>query len=112
PQDGYWRMRPKTPTGLDSTVFGSSFLIGPVEEEGRPLVRIKELAFDPETKTFTLAFERGGTATVQVVETDQNRHALHVAFDKAIENGPFAMLRSMYITEFNNDVARVAVREP
>lgn len=112
PQDGYWRLRPKTPSGLDSTVFGSSFLIGPVEEDVRPLVRIKELAFDPATKSFTLTFERGGSATVQVVETDQNRHALHVVFDKPIEDRPFAMVRSMYITEFNNDVARVALREP
>jgi hypothetical protein len=112
PQDGYWRIRPKTPSGLDTTVFGSSFLIGPVEDEGRPVVRLEELAFDPETKTFTLTFERGGSATVQIVETDQNRHALHVVFDKPIEGRPFAAMRSMYVTEFNNDAARIALREP
>lgn len=112
PQDGYWRLRPRTPSGLDSTAFGSSFLIGPVEEEGRPVVRIRELAFDPERRAFTLTFERGGSATVQVMVTDQNRHALHVTFDRPIENRPFAMLRSMYVTEFNNDVARIALREP
>lgn len=111
PQDGYWRLRPKTPPGMDNTAFGSSFLIGPVEEEGRPIVRIKELAFDPASRSFTLTFERGGSATVQVVQTDQNRHALHVVFDKPIEDRPFATMRSMYITEFNNDAARIAVRE-
>jgi hypothetical protein len=34
-----------------------------------------------------------------------------VAFDRAIDGTPFAALRSMYVTEFNNDVARIAVRE-
>ena len=42
---------------------------------------------------------------------DQNRNALDVAFDQAISGRPFAALRSMYVTEFNNDVARIAVRE-
>ena len=43
--------------------------------------------------------------------TDQNRNVLDVAFDKAVDGRPFAALRSMYVTEFNNDVARIAVRE-
>ena len=63
PQDGYWRLRPLAPAGLAPTAFGSSFLIGPVEVEGRPIVKIKEIAFDPKTRTFTLHFERGGAAT-------------------------------------------------
>ena len=29
----------------------------------------------------------------------------------AIDGRPFAALRSMYVTDFNNDVARIAVRE-
>jgi hypothetical protein len=111
PQDGYWRLRPMTPQGLNTTAYGSSFLIGPIEEEGRPIVRIKEIAFDPPTRTFTVTFERGGSATVKLVQIDQNRNALDVAFDRPISGHPFAMLRSMYITEFNNDAARIAVRE-
>ncbi len=111
PQDGYWRLRPLAPAGLAPTAFGSSFLIGPVEVEGRPIVRIREVAFDPKTRTFTLAFERGGAATVKMASADQNRHALEVALDKAVDGRPFAALRSMYVTDFNNDVARIAVRE-
>lgn len=111
PQDGYWRIRPMTPaSGVASTAFGSSFLIGPVEEQGRPIVRIKEVAFDPKNRRFTLTFEKGGSATVAMYP-DANRHALDVSFDKPIQGAPFAMMRSMYITEFNNDVARIAVRE-
>lgn len=111
PQDGYWRARPKAPAGLAPTAFGSSFLIGPVEVDGRPIVKIKEVAFDPKQRTFTLAFEQGGSARVRMSELDANHHVLDVSFDKAIQGKPFAALRSMYVTEFNNDVARVAVRE-
>ena len=111
PQDGYWRLRPLAPAGLAPTAFGSSFLIGPVEVEGRPIVKIREVAFDPAARTFTLAFERGGAATVKMSTTDQNRNALDVSFDRPVDGRPFAALRSMYITDFNNDVARIAVRE-
>ena len=111
PQDGYWRLRPLAPQGLAPTAYGSSFLIGPVEIEQRPIVKIREIAFDPKIKTFTLAFERGGSATVAMTKTDQNLNALDVAFDRPISGMPFAALRSMYVTDFNNDVARIAVRE-
>jgi hypothetical protein len=111
PQDGYWRLRPLAPAGLAPTAFGSSFLIGPVEVEGRPIVKIKEVAFDPKSRTFTLEFVRGGSATVTMAKADHNRHLLEVAFDRAIDGRPFAALRSMYVTDFNNDVARIAVIE-
>lgn len=111
PQDGYWRIRPKAPQGLAPTAFGSSFLVGPVEEDGRPLVKLRELRFDPAARTFALTFERGGSATLKMSTVDHNRHVVDVVLDRTVANGPFAALRSMYITEFNNDVARVAVRE-
>jgi hypothetical protein len=111
PQDGYWRIRPKAPEGRAPTAFGSSFLIGPVEEDGRPLVKIKDITIDPKSRTLTVAFERGGTATVTLATVDQNRTVLTVSMDKAVSGRPFAMMRSMYVTEFNNDVAQVAVKE-
>jgi hypothetical protein len=87
-------------------------LVGPIETKGRPFVVIKEIAFEPASREFRLAFERAGSATVRIAETDTNRIVLDVAFDRPITEGPFAMLRSMYVTEFNNDVARIALREP
>jgi hypothetical protein len=111
PQDGYWRARPMAPSGMAPTAFGSSFLIGPVEVNERPIVRISEVAFDPKGRAFTLKFDRGGAATVTIANVDQNRHVLDVSFDKAVEGRPFAALRSMFVTDFNNDVARIAVRE-
>lgn len=111
PQDGYWRPRPMTPPSMRNTGYGSSFLVGPVEIDGRPLVKFKDVAFDPKSRTFTMTFEKGGTATLKMASVDSNRLALDVAFGQAVEGGPFAMLRSMYVTEFNNDMARIAVRE-
>jgi hypothetical protein len=111
PQDGYWRPRPMTPDNMRNTAYGSSFLVGPIEHDGRPLVKINEVAFDPKTRTFTLTFAKGGSATVKLVNVNTHRIALDVAFDKGISGSPFAMLRSMYVTEFNNDAARIAVRE-
>jgi hypothetical protein len=111
PQDGYWRARPLAPRPMRNTAYGSSFLVGPIEVDGRPIVKIKEVVFDPKSRTFTLDFEKGGKATLAIRSADENRLALDVAFDRSIDKGPFAMLRSMYVTEFNNDVARIAVRE-
>ena len=111
PQDGYWRIRPKAPHGAAPTAFGSSFLVGPVEVEGRPIVKIKEVSIDPKTQTLTVSFARGGSASVKIASVDQNKHVLDVNFDAPVTGLPFAMMRSMYVTEFNNDVARVAVRE-
>lgn len=111
PSDGYWRIRPLSPPHLDRTAYGSSFLIGPIAMDGRPVVNLTEIAFDPATRTFTLAFAGGGRATVRVEEVDGDHLRLDVSLDRAVSGGPFAALRSMYVTEFNADVARVAVRE-
>ncbi len=112
PQDGYWRLRPKAPDGRAPTAFGSSFLIGPIsEEKGRPVVDITEVDIDPKERTFTLTYKDGNRARVTLGVLDRQRHRLEVAFAKSIEGEPFAALRSMYITRFNNDVADVAVIE-
>ena len=111
PADGYWRIRPLPPAHLAWSAYGSSLLIGPVEQQGRPVVNIKEVAFDPGAKSFRLVFEEGGEATVSLGALDRDRLTLDVAFSKPVADKPFAALRSMYVTEFNADVARIAVRE-
>jgi hypothetical protein len=93
------------------TAYGSSFLVGPVEQAGRPVVNLREVRFDAATRSFTLQFQRGGQATLRLTP-GVRKTTLDVNFDTPIGDGPFAMLRSMYVTEFNNDVARIAVREP
>ncbi|MFS8037857.1 hypothetical protein ACI7BZ_13000 [Xanthobacter sp. AM11] len=109
PPDGYWRARPLSPAHMRSTAYGSSFLVGPVEQAERPLVRLKEIDFAPQTRTFTLHFAEGGKARMQIAKLDRDALFLEVQFDGAAPR-TFAALRSMYVTEGNADVARVAWR--
>lgn len=111
PPDGYWRARPLPPKHLGWSSYGSSFLVGPVEQNGRPLVDLDEVIFDPETLTFTLKFARGGEARLKISKLDSEAQVIDVTFDKPIAAHPFAALRSMYVTRFNNDAADVAVLE-
>ncbi len=111
PADGYWRARPLPPQNLRWSAYGTSFLIGPVEEQGRPLVDIKDVAFDPGTRTFTLNFARGGSAALRLDRLDQDRIVLDVKLSQPVANAPFAALRSMYVADTNNDVAQVGWRD-
>ena len=112
PPDGYWRARPLPPKHLGWTAYGSSFMVGPVVQEGRPVVALKEIRFDPETKTFTFPFRDGGMGELRLVHLDIDRMVLEAKLSGNLpKDRPFASLRSMYITETNNDVARVAWRE-
>ncbi|MCU4181033.1 hypothetical protein [Bosea sp. BH3] len=113
PQDGYWRARPMPPEHLGYSSYGSSFLFGPVEQDGRPVVNIREIEFDPKTLSFKLAFKDGSNGTLKLGSVDENRMVLDAVLDRPVTGGKaFLALRSMYVTEFNNDVARIAVREP
>ena len=38
PPDGYWRARPLPFEDMRWTAYGSSFLVGPVETQERPIV--------------------------------------------------------------------------
>jgi hypothetical protein len=111
PGDGYWRIKPLPPQHLGWTAYGSSFIVGPVEFDQRPVANLKDVSFDSEAMRFTLTLARGGKADVTVAELNEERMTLDVTYDRAISGTPFATLRSMYVTEFNADVARIAVRE-
>src|SRR5262249_17382912 len=110
PADGYWRARPLPPAHLRWSAYGSSFLVGPIETAGRPLVDIKEVAFDPASRTFRLTLARGGAASLRLDKLDQERIVLDVALEAPVAAAPFAALRSMFVTEANADVARVGWR--
>jgi hypothetical protein len=111
PADGYWRIRPLPPEHLGRNAYGSSFLVGPVEFDQRPVVNISDVAFDPLSKAFSLTFGDGSKGTVAIKDLTSESFNLDIAFDRPIGGNPFAALRSMYVTEFNADVARIAARE-
>ena len=111
PTDGYWRARPLPPANLKWSAYGSSFIVGPIEFKERPLVDIREIVFEPETKTFRLSFARGGSATLRVATLDTERQVLDVTLDPPVSGDlPFVALRSMFVTEINNDVAQLGWR--
>jgi hypothetical protein len=111
PPDGYWRARPLPPSHMKWTAYGSSFLVGPVEIDGRPIVLMKDITFDPKAKSFAMNFTRGGSATLSIAKITDERQDLNIVFSDLVpRDKPFAALRSMYVTEFNNDAARIAWR--
>jgi len=111
PPDGYWRARPLPFEDMRWTAYGSSFLVGPIEVQERPIVAMKEIVFDPATRTFTLKFEQGGEARLRLEKIDQERIVLDVSYSDAMPEGsPFASLRSMYAMQTMSDAARVAWR--
>lgn len=112
PGDGYWRARPLPPKHLGWSAYGSSFLIGPVETQGRPIVDLKAIRIDPKALTFALDFVRGGSARLRVSDLDREHIGIDVILDRAVEGRPFAALRSMFVTDLNADVAEVGWREP
>ncbi len=72
---------------------------------------LKDIVFDPATTTFTLNFVRGGSARLTMAVLDQDHMAIDVTYDGPMADGlPFAAMRSMYATEINADVAKVAWR--
>src|SRR5262249_18476099 len=91
--------------------YGSSFLVGPIEMDQRPFVNIREVVFDPNTRAFRLQFARGGAATLRVDALDNERQVLDVTPDPPVNDVPFAALRSMFVTEINNDVAHLGWRQ-
>lgn len=111
PQDGYWRLRPLPPFRMREVVYGSSFLVGPVEESTRPYVAYKSVAFDPATLTFTLEFAAGGKGFVRIAELDIGQAAVEVRHDPPLDGKlPFTGLRSMYVRPGNADTAEAQWR--
>lgn len=110
PPDGYWRLRPLPFGDLRWSAYGSSFLLGPVDRDARPYVAMKEIAFDPVARSFSLSFADGSSAQVALATLDQEKFDLQVTLDKPVANRPFLALRSMYTTKTNADVAEVAWR--
>ena len=114
PPDGYFRARPLPARQLTTATYGSSFLVGPVEQDsGRPVVNLREIVFQPAERTFVMTYANGSTARMKLLSADTNRVLLDIDFERATTDQlPFAALRSMYVTEYNSDVARIALKDP
>lgn len=106
PSDGYWRAKPLPPTHLPDTAYGSSFLVGPVDDRGRPIVALRSIALDPTTLVFRLAFADGSRGSLAIAESTRERIALDVRLAPPAKAGrAFAALRSMYVRVDQADVS-------
>ena len=106
PSDGYWRPKPLPPSTLPDSAYGSSFLFGPIEEDGRPYVALREVAYDPAAQVFTLVFRDGSRGRVGIVDVSRQRLALSLTLDAPLAPGrAFAALRSMFVTPAQADVS-------
>ncbi|GLK68229.1 hypothetical protein [Hansschlegelia plantiphila] len=113
PFDGYWRAKPIPTTKFPNAAYGTSFLVGPVEQQHRPIVDISKLEIDPKTKTFRMTFAKGGTGSLKVLAADQKHILLDVTLDGLSKEEPplpFAAIRSMFVSPTNADTARVTWR--
>ena len=105
--DGYWRLRPLPLPQFGGAVYGSSFLVGPVEETTRPYVRIAKVTVDPKALAFHLDFRLGGSADLTVTRIDREELRLAVALKAPVEGRPFLALRSMFVAPDNADTAEL-----
>ena len=112
PADGYWRIKPVPAPRFGDGVYGSSFLLGPVVDEGRPVVNIASIRIETRPLALELRFAQGGGARVALVEASRVRTALDVSFAPAASHTtPFAALRSMHVSPDNADVSEIAWRQ-
>lgn len=111
PSDGYWRTKPIPMLPLNYDVYGTSFLVGPVEDSARPTVDIARVEFVPETMTFKLAYRDGSHGALTVTEVNRAHVALDYAHDRALPaTKPLAAIRSMYVLPEKSDTAEVSWR--
>lgn len=110
PFDGYWRAKPIPPEAFPNAAYGTSFLVGPVEQQHRPIVDISKLKIDPKARAFRMTFARGGVGEIRIVRSDRNAISLDVTVDGLPVGDkplPFAAIRSMFVTPTNADTARI-----
>ncbi|HKU37559.1 MAG TPA: hypothetical protein VJR89_05410 [Polyangiales bacterium] len=111
PPDGYWRAKPLPTLPLNYGVYGASFLVGPVEEAGRPVVEIEHVEFVPQTLSFRLAYRDGSHGEMRVAELDRQHVALEYTHDRDLPAAqPLAAIRSMYVEPVKSDTAEVSWR--
>ena len=111
PVDGYWRAKPIPAAPMTYSTYGTSFLVGPVQEGARPLVEIAKVEFVPGELSFRIDYEDGSHGVMRLAQIDRDRLALDYSHDRAYPDPqPLAAIRSMFVTPEKADVAEVSLR--
>jgi hypothetical protein len=111
PPDGYWRAKPIPTLPLNYGVYGTSFLVGPVEEAARPVVELTRVEFVPATMSFKLGYKDGSHGEMSIAEVSREKIALLYQHDRALPaDKPLAAIRSMHVTPERSDTAEISWR--
>lgn len=111
PVDGYWRAKPIPSLPMTSSTYGTSFLVGPVQEALRPVVELSRVEFVPEQLSFRMDYEDGSHGVMHLVEISRDKLALEYTHDRGYPaSQPMAAIRSMFVTPEKADVAEVSLR--
>lgn len=111
-QDGNIRLLPVAPEGIDWIPFGTSVIVGqPETDSNRPYVLIKEVFIDPERWQMSLLYKDGSSVRMKLnctySETQLSVSDLH--FTKDPFTNSFLTVRSMFVSEGNNDVDSIKI---
>ena len=102
--DGNIRIKPHPRVGFGDSVFGASLLLGPVVEEGRPVVNIRQVEYFPAEDKFEIDYRDGGTGVLSLEKIDRSVLELRYSIHSDLQHAqPFGMLRSMYVAPTNCD---------
>ncbi|WP_434608897.1 hypothetical protein [Pseudomonas sp. R1-7] len=108
PPDGYWRLKPLAAPYLDTGGYGTSFLVGPIDEALRPVVDLTKVEFIPANRTFELDYRDGSHGSMKIVEINRQHAVLDYTHDRpSLAGQPLAAMRSMYVAPDNADASQV-----
>jgi len=111
PPDGHWRAKPIPALPMTASVYGTSFLVGPVKDAVRPVVELAKVEFIPEQMSFAIDYRDGSHGVMHLAEVNRDKVVLEYAHDRALASAqPLAAIRSMFVTVDRSDVAEVSWR--
>lgn len=104
--DGNVRMKPQARPPLLDNVFGSSFLVGPISDLGRPAAVVAGVEYVATQDAVRVTYVDGSTALLTFEAIDRMEFRIRVDLDRAHPGSTpeFFGLRSMYVSNTNCDV--------
>ncbi len=105
--DGNLRLIPQPPVGFASVCFGSSVLIGPALPDVRPIAEIALARYYSGSDAVQIVYKSRALAVLNMLEVNRDRTRVRVSLYCPTNTLPFAVFRSMYVSDGNADVDHV-----
>ena len=104
--DGHLRLIPHPPAGTNSVCFGSSFIVGPMQESDRPFAAIESILVKPRSGIIDITYVDQTTSTITVEELDRRHVKVTIEFAEVYRNPSLAFI-SMFVENGNADVDHI-----